>query len=371
MEPNQRYAERPGNPTLDKILFFADQEATYKVNNPLARKDDPVALDHLKKQYENILSGLRETRRLTPEEKRTRAYLRHEVRRLRATLQPTFVRTVIHFRPINWLLNALLGRQANYRQHQRVIHGSSQKTLVEYNTAQLHQQMAEVGFTGQIETALKQMMVDNPPSFSIRHMQPNVPHTDFLLHFTRLPGREVYYFQSFDATSRPNIQSVLCKDPASPTIHFTVVGAAMVFSAAEAGNLANGRPVQKQWNGQDVWYMQDHSGAPSLQQRPFNLDQALADWKVKVPGDSTQRAKLIATLRSGGVGTIAFKQKDGQVEHFRVKVGFNADRLMVTDVHGRYVDPKTIGNAREKAVGLSQELQNTEKQRTKITLRSV
>jgi hypothetical protein len=353
---------------MDALLYYAEQEAAYKVQNPLTRKDDPAILQHLKGQYENILSAFRKTRGLSREERKTRAYLRHEVRRLRAKLQPTIFRSIVYARPVNWLLNTLLRRRANYRRHAQTVSAVGKSTLIEYNVAEIHQQMAKVGFTGQIESALKRLMNHNLPAFSVRHVQPDVPHTDFLLHFEKVPGRDVYHFKSFDALALPNIQSVLANNPAAPTMNF-FLNQGISFSANEAGNLANGRPVQKEGHGQTVWYMQDHSGTPSLQQRPFDVEQALTELKLKGPGDPSERAKLVSTLRAGGVGNVTFKHKDGQLENYRVKVGFNADRLIFMDADNKLVDPKMIGLAREKAIGLTQELHKAETQKTRLSAR--
>lgn len=362
MDPNALYPPGPVNRPMDAVLFYAEQEAAHRVQNPLSRRADPDVMDHLKKQYESILTRYAKTRELTPAERKTRSYIRHEVRRFRAKLQPTIARSIIHFRPVNWLLNSLLGRQENLREHDRLVSTIDKNTSTAYNIEQLHGQMAKVGFTGQIETALKRMIDLDVPSFSVRHIQPSVSDASFLLHFEKIPGRDVYYLKSFDAMPRHSFQSAITDDQNSPKINFPL-NKSLSFSPAEAGNLTNGRPVQKELNGNPVWYMRDASGVPSLQQRPFDLDQALTDLKINGPINPSERTKLLRTLGSGGAAAVTLTARNGQVETYRIKVGYNADRLIFMDADGRYLDPKMIGVLQEKAVALSQELHQKQNQK--------
>jgi len=356
--------EAPVNRLKDAAFFYVEQETAYKVQNPLAHKDDPDSIQHLKKQYENIIAAFRKTRELTPEERQTRAYLRHEVRRMRAKLSPTAFRSVVHFKPINWLLNSLLRRQANYARHNKEIAAYGKSTAADYNSEQLHQQMAKAGFTAQMEKALKKMMNLNLSEFSLRHVQPDAPNADFLLHFKKLPGRDVYYFKAYDAAPRPNIESVIANDPAVPKMSF-FTDTPIKFSAQEAANLTNGRPVQKTMqDGLKYWYMQDHSGRPSLQQKFFDLSQALKDFPIKELKSPAQREKLLSNLQSGGISTVTLISKEGVEEKLQVKVGFNADKLGFTNQDGQYVDPTALEKTRAQVKQLHEGLKNRQSELT-------
>lgn len=351
MNPLEPQFHTGANKLQDFLLFHAEEEASHRVMNPLSKKDDPNTLEHLKKQYENLLLAVRKDKKLNPEEKKTRQYLRHEIRRINAKQHPNVLLSILFSRPVNWLWNTLLRRQQNFSRHRKILDASQKSTILEYNNVQLHRQMEGAGFKGRLDKSLQRSMSLNLPEFSLRHTQPDAPNAHYLLHFQKIPGTDAYYFKSYDVMMGRELSSVIANDPGVPKMNFPVVGG-IPFDAKEAAHLANGQPVQKVVEGRKVWFTKDFHNPNGLQQRSFNLDRAIREWDIKEMKHPEERKKLLATLRSGGTANVTLVMADGREEKMQVKVRWDADKLIFNNEYGQYVDPYSLQwqNSRAKEI---------------------
>lgn len=343
-----------GNRVLDAVLFFAQQEAEYRVKNPLIRNNDAVSLGHLKKQYEHVIAGFQDGRRLTRDERKTVTYLRHKVRQLNAQLQPNLLRAIVYARPVNRLLNKALGRWNNIAHFDTIVTSHAKEQAMVHNIHHIHASMYRAGFTGQIEQALKKMIDDNLPAFSIRHVQPDALKADFLLHFVKFPDTDVYYFKQYDVTTRPDMNSLIAKEAGMASLSFSPHDK-VVFAAQQAANLVNGHPIHNEVNGQSVWYAYTPSDPSGLMQKTFDLEKALANANIKELSNPSQKKKLLAALQSGHTAAATIVLPGGRDEPLLVKVSPSLDKITFANAVGQYVDPHALAHQQAQAIRIAQQ----------------
>src|SRR5258708_8269268 len=97
------------NRIMDIVLLYAQLETEHRVSNPTSRKDSPDALATRANQYENILSGYRKMKGLTRQEKNTRSFVRYDLLRTNAKMNPPVANLVLQFQPGASVLNLLYG----------------------------------------------------------------------------------------------------------------------------------------------------------------------------------------------------------------------------------------------------------------------
>src|SRR6185437_2325036 len=112
-------SQTPPNRVLNAILLHTEQSVQFRVNNPMTAKNDPLLLQKQVNHYKAVLDRYRKFRGLTSEERKTRRFLRHEVRRLTAAAYPKIATRLLYNKVINAGLNWLLGRYANYTRHKK------------------------------------------------------------------------------------------------------------------------------------------------------------------------------------------------------------------------------------------------------------
>lgn len=352
MEPVQGL---PENRILNAVILHTEQEAQYRVDNPASHRKDPYNLNLQKKHYEAVLLESRNMKKLTPEERNALRYVRHEIRRLNAQLEPNLWKTILYNDLINRMFNFLLGRQANYSNHGQILKSYEKATVLETNFTNIQKSMRDLGFQGNIEQILKKWMASNLSEFSLRHTEPNSPKTEFVLHFKKLPGTDAYYFNNFDAISRPTPESILKNDPNNPRMNFSIIGG-IQFTAQEAAQLTNGRPIQKDVNGEKMWYTQDATSPNGLRQKSFDLEGALSEWKIKEMQNPSERKVLLNALTSGNQKPVTLLLPNGHEQKVYVKVAWNVDQLAFSNKEGQFVDAHNLVKQNAKVIKIAEAL---------------
>ena len=73
------------NRVADAIAIYTEQDALQKISNPAAWRTDLSAITLKQQYYNNILKTYR--RKLSPQEKQSRRYVKRQLRRMKAILK--------------------------------------------------------------------------------------------------------------------------------------------------------------------------------------------------------------------------------------------------------------------------------------------
>ena len=335
--PNSVYPQGE-NRILDLLLYFTELESQQRVNNLAAKKDGPASLELREKFLVNAIEAFKKTRdlNLTPAERETRSYLRHELRRTRALQQPTPLKRIIFNRWVNRRLNNLMGRKGIFRNHDKMVEAFETKTALAVNAANLQNELRELGFRGQMEEPLKRMMAGNLKEFAFPHFDIHRPDTDFVFHVKKMPGSDAYFLEKFVASHRQTKQEVLKGQPPITPVVVSLKND-IVFTADEARVLAAGQAVNKDPLATKVWYVTenqlggvkkiDYDLAGQLGRLPIiemqtaesaSLVKSVAQGKVttvtlRLPGEELAKATLQMRVDSHKTPYLHFKAADGQV----------------------------------------------------------
>lgn len=355
MEPVAINNEQSGpNRVKQAFIDFTEDEAKYRVENPAAKRDDPMTLEHYKKNYQAIIQAYRKVKGKTDDEKNTLRYIRHEVRRINAKLKPTLLKRILHNRVVNWAFNTLLGRQANYTQHKEKFELYEKWATLETNSKELQKQLSAKGFTVNLEQALQKRMSHNLPEFTLRYRDAEHNQTDYVLHFKKIPGTDAYYFKSFDTILRPTVESVLKNDPNSPKLSFSTTDE-VKFTAQEAAALISNRPVKKELDdGVQKWYARDVLSPTGMRQLDFDVHSALKGYAIKEMKTPAARTALTNALESGRRREVTLQLPGGAEEKVMVGVSGNVKDLNFYSQSGRYLNVDDLMSASSKAVKVFQ-----------------
>jgi hypothetical protein len=331
---------QPVNAVLDAILLHTEPEGKYKSDNPAVQKNDPYLLVLRKSSFDSILQRYGKQKGLSPKEKSTRRYLRHEVRKMDAKFNPTRLKRFLFNPAINWLVNTILGDRARYAAHDRLLSTVEKTAFQDNNLRQVKESLKETGLTHDLEGPLKKRISHDLSEFHFRHSEPGCLHADFVLHFKKLPNSDAYYFERFDAISRPTLDSVL-KNEASSRRHSFSRTEKLKFSAQEASSIVNGLPIAKEKNGQEMWFALDPY---ELRGVVFDLGKELAKWPIKEMQNEVQALILINNLKHGIDRKVTMMYPDGTEEKFQIKANAADKRL---DFYNQDGDPINSPNVQK------------------------
>ena len=323
------------NRLLDAMLLHTKQEVAYRMNNPAARRDDPVSrqlqLDH----YRSVLDAFRKTKDLAPAERSTRRYLRHAIRRNKLRGRPLTYQ--LAYRSASWIVSTLLRRRSGVVRHRKELAAFEKGAAVEQNVHLLGDQLRRAGFNLVPEQALQQHLQHQLPRFDLRYSDPNHSKTDFVLHFKKLPGADAYFFAGFDAISRPTLQDVIKRNENNPKMAFSMIEGP-AFTANEAAQLAAGRPIQKDVAGQPLWF-RPNMPSPVGEHRPdFDLLRSVGELPIKEMKHAISRNNLLAALQSGEQREVTLQLPGGREEKALLSIAADLGGVQVHTKEGRYLD---------------------------------
>jgi hypothetical protein len=329
------------NRVADAIFLYAEQEAQLYISNPLEGRYDLHAVD-LKLQY---LTSVYNTFRKnpTPDEKHSLRYLRHEIAKMRTRLKPTTLNKVFYSRIANSIRNFMNGYNLIYAKHNKAIKKLQQDIIQAHNLHNLSASMKKAGFNIEVEGTLKKLIDHDLPVFHIRYADPHYLKADFVLHFKKIPQTDLYYFEKFEAISRPTLDSLLKNDPSCIRYTFSLQDQ-MRFSAGEACNLVNGKCVCKLADGKETWLLLDTANLysqHSLKSIPFNLEKTLQKLPLKL--NSSQYQALLQTLKTGNGKEVNFSINNNTVK-YTVEAAPLRKTIDVLDKNDQLVDISKILN---------------------------
>jgi hypothetical protein len=340
------------NRLLDALRVYAEQDAQLKIANPRGHSTDRSALQLKYLHYTNIYKAFKKG--ANREEKKTLRYIRHERAKLRAKLRPTLVRRVRYSRIMDVMAGFLVGRYTMYKWHNQTLQNDQKDVLRMHNLTNLQDGIKKAGFNISVEGPMQKMVDLNLPEFHLRYNDPlHCKNTDYVLHFKKIPGSDIYYFDKFDATARPTLQSVLNNDSSSVRQSFSLLDS-MNVSAREAANLVNGHAVSKEINGKEIWHYLDITRRNDLQNYPyktytFDLEKALAKLPIKQLESPGQRSTLLRELKAGNNREVTIS-RNGQPIKYTIEAAPNIKTINFFDSNNRLQDMGAIvGDSRNKA----------------------
>lgn len=329
----------PENRVTNALLLYAEQEAQLKISNPAGHAVDRQGLALKYEFYSSIVQTYKKG--LTLEEKFSLAYVRHEMGKIKARLQPTVLRRVLYNRPVNAVRNFMNGYNIWYSRLNHEMQSIQKDILLAHNLETLKAGLKAGGFSLNMDNVLERMLKQNFPSFHIRYTDPlHQKNTDFTIHFTKIPGADLYYLQKFDAVCRPSLQSVLKNDPGTVRKTFSLDDK-IVFSATEAASLVNGKAVCKMVDGKEQWLSlnitKGYNQENEYNQVKFNVYRVLEQLPILEMTDPTKAIRLIESLKTG-----VNKEITLQLHSHRVKAVIAAaphqKTVLLTDKNGQYLD---------------------------------
>jgi len=340
------------NRVLDALRVYAEQDAQLKIANPRGHSSDRSDLQLKYLHYRNIYKAFKKG--ANREEKKTLRYVRHERNKLRAKLRPSLFRRVRYSRIVDVMAGFLIGRYGMYKWHNQTLQNDQKGLLRTHNLSNLQDSIKKAGFNNSMEGPLQKMVDLNLPEFHLRYNDPlHCKNTDYVLHFKKIPKSDIYYFEKFDATARPTLQSVLNNDSSSVRQSFSLLDN-MNVTAREAANLVSGRPIYKELNGKETWLYLDTTRRNDLQNYSyktynFDLEKALSKLPIKQMGIPGQRSTLLQELKVGNSREVTIT-KNGQPLKYTIEAAPNIKAINIFDSNNRLQDTGTImGDSRNRA----------------------
>ncbi len=340
------------NRVLEALRVYAEQDAQLKIANPRGHSTDRSALQLKYLHYTNIYKAFRKG--ANREEKKTLRYVRHERNKLRAKLSPTLCRRGRYSRSMDEMPAFVLGRYSMYKWHNHTLQNDQKDVLRTHNLSNLQDGIKKAGFNNSMQGPLQKMIDLNLPEFHLRYNDPlHCKSTDYVLHFKKIPKSDIYYFEKFDATARPTLQSVLNNDSSSIRQSFYLLDS-MNVSAREAANLVNGHAVSKGISGKETWHYLDITRRNELQNYPYNtytfdLEKALAKLPIKQMGTPGQRSTLLRELKAGNSREVTIT-RNGQPIKYTIEAAPKIKTINIFDSNNQLQDMGAIvGDSRNKA----------------------
>ena len=310
----------PVNRVAEALSLYAIQEAQSIAANPAGWKQDASGLDLKIRFYEGITAAAYP--HPSKAERSTLRFVRHQIRRMSAIKYPTPLRQLIYHPVSIFLRDILLQRRQGFRQMETQIRHTMRNELRTLNHHAVQQSLNDRGFRLPVETILRKMMAQEMPQFHFRYADPaRCKNTEFVLHFAKVPGSDFYYFQSFDAATRPDLQSMLNR-PAGAVQQSFDLYAGKSFSAPEAAALVNGGFVAHIEEGHEKWYSLDTEG----QHLPGQVPLIIHSFDLE--------AELIRALREGQARSVEL-QIDGRGVRCKIQAAPQSRALAIYDEHGR------------------------------------
>lgn len=332
-QANRDYSNR----VADAIYLYAEQDAQLIISNPAGSRKSRDDIELKLRYYRDVLKKFR--KKPSPEEKKSLRFIRHEIGNMKARLKPNLLNRILRSKPGNAIRNFLRGNRKLVKSYNDAIKNVHRELIQEHNFDSLSTAMKKNGFNFQMEGTLKKMIAQDLPQFHVRYYDIHHPKTDFVLHFKKIPETDLYYFEKFDAVSRPTLDAILSNDPSCKRHTFSLSDN-MRFTAGEAANLVNGKCVCKKVGNKENWV---HLNSNSLSHQmnittiAFNLEKALEKLPIKQKENSAQYQMLLQTLKAGNSKEATLMINDTPVK-YRLEAAPLRKTVDVLDKNDQLID---------------------------------
>ncbi len=285
------------NRVSDAIFLYAEEENKLKISNPRESNRDEYNIQLKLDYYQGIAKEYRKTKNKV--EKQSLLFVRHEIRRLKAKLNPALFNRIYYSDAAETIKSWLRSKNDPVNYYQNAIKKIDKELIQNHNLQYLSSELKKVGFNVEMEASLKRMINQNLPEFHLRYADLENRNAHYVVHFKKIPQTDLYYFEKFDAIARPSLDALLSGDVNCPRQTFHVHDN-LKLNASEAERLVNGKAVYRRVNGKDVWLMKDDlSMGHPLKIIEFDLEGALLQLPIKEREDANKYQAVIAALKNG------------------------------------------------------------------------
>ncbi|MBC9909125.1 hypothetical protein [Chitinophaga varians] len=358
---------RPVQPALvynrvkEALHLYVQNEAQHIAANPAGWKNDIAGYELKYQWYSEVAraysSGFGRKNKLNPAEKQSLNYVRSELKRMRAVINPTTLNRFYNHPVVYAIRSFLGGNNRNFNQHTRDLQQVTRAQLKHLNLEVLRQSMQQVGFSEAMDTSLQKMMEQGFDQFHLRYSDVKCKNTSFVLYFEKVPGSNYYYFQSFTATATPELGDLFTQPNNAVSQNFPLHQGGK-FTATQAAVLVNNGHVciplenKEQWVGLDRTQIRPDNGIP-LVKYSFDLPKALNRLPLK-PLSQDQFMKLADSLKQG-VSRVVDLMIDNKAVKCIIKAAPHIGQMLIYD---RNHLPLNWGR-NAKAVGAAMKQQET------------
>lgn len=207
----------------------------------------------------------------------------------------------------------------------------------------LKNQVKFTGFGEGLEDQLKEKIQAQQPEFTLQHTaEYGKDKVNATLHFRKSDEKDMYFFNKYDMA--------LKKDNAEEIKQTFYVGKDNTFTFKEAYNLMDGRTVNKdlvnkQQETYNSWVQLDKNDADEKgnfklkhfhENYGYDLEDALSKHKIKELGASTDKDRLMESLKKGNKQSVTFL-KDGAEQKGFVQANPQYKSLKIFDDKGKEI----------------------------------
>ena len=329
---SNRNIEPARNKVVEALMDYHEQETRYMLGNPLAATGDRAAIAMQAQYYGSIYDNFK--RHATGEEKKSLVFVKNEIKRLRAELQPNRLIKLWHrpiFSRVRYWLKGTLDLHRRHRNHL----AAAERTMTQqHNVSLLAKAAKNQGFKQSLEGPFQRMVALNQPEFYLRHFEISQPDTDYVLHCKKIPGTEIYHLAGFQAISRPSNEA-LAAGQAESIRHDFQIGDRLNCNAFEAAALVNKRAISRRDN--DWWFldMTRLNDTFPFRNKFFDLLKAIEDLPVKLHDKYIN--KLKEELPQGIVSEMPVQYLD-QNRKFKFQADPHSDTIQMMNSNGQAVN---------------------------------
>ncbi len=336
MAQAQQASEIP-NRYLGALSVYLAQEEKFRMANPMVGYNDPNVLDHQRMTYENILARFRKEKKLNEGEKKTRSYIRHDLRRIKAKLKPNLLKRFLYNPWVNRQFNRLLGRQKNFGLYDGMVGLYHKTNAVDANIATLSQELKEIGVKDQLDTKLKEWLQLGMNEFAFHVFDIKMPNTDFLVHVKRIPDTSAYSVEKVKVSVFNNPQEVRGTDPPSQSMIFDMDSKAR-FNTADMEILTTGEPLYRNIGGQDAFVLRSDESPIGFKKIDFDVRDNLKVFPIVGLHDASSMDELFQHLVQGKSSVVYLSGPGGDAEPVTLKLRYDKEegqmRIHAIDASG-------------------------------------
>ncbi len=360
---------------LHLLLMFTELEQKRRTNNIGGQRNSPQSLAIREKFLSNLIRSTRKSvdpdRVLTKEEKQTRRYVRHVLRKTRALMRPTRAKRLLYGRLFNRVFNWALGRNKTFNHFDGIMSRFEDQLSTQRNVASLQKQLKQLGFKDYLEEPLSEMIAAKMTSFPLPYYDIHRPDTDYVLHFNKMPGTDSYYLEKFEASHRLTDQEVMNgKNPLPPiTVNLSND---TVLNADEARTVAAHQPLQKEDGKDKVFIVPDGGIIPGLRKVYFDVERALDEHNILEMQSNPTRSSLISDISKGQEREVTMNLPDGRTEPLKVRMEFDDSTkkyaLQFRSQDGMAVDTTDLEKNRSEAHKVYQKVMTARSRKNRPTI---